>query len=157
MATWDSSEFKDLDGTYLPTRERFLMGMGLVGKSSRMGPVFLAVLIVIVLAAIVSFIVTKTRTRAKKARIIKQQQSDTISYIDCTMPSSVLPMPMTSGSYCSAEADVSSVLGQSLSYSLSPQRYPYLAEYQGAELRSIHRHDSMMISSRISAKNHSST
>merc|ERR1712001_793218 len=50
-------EFKNLDGTYLPTRERLLMGMGLLGKSSsKIGPVFLAVLIIILAAAIVSVI-----------------------------------------------------------------------------------------------------
>ena len=65
---------------FTATRERLLMGMGLLGKSSsKMGPVFLAVLIIILAAAIVSVIVTKTRTKAKKARILKQQQSSSSS------------------------------------------------------------------------------
>lgn len=128
-------EFKDLNYSYqyLPSREKLLMGMGLVGsKSSRVGPVFLAVLIIIVAAAIVSFIVTKSRTRAKKARIIKQQ-SDTISNLNNSPSSSILMMQNSS-------MDMT-VLGQSISYSLSQQRYPYFEEYQGAELRSIHRNE----------------
>merc|ERR1719270_2364323 len=69
-------EFKDLDGTYLPTRERLLMGMGLVGRTgSKFVPVFSAVFIIIVAAVIVSVIITKTRTKAKRARIIKEHQS----------------------------------------------------------------------------------
>lgn len=169
-------EFKDLDGTYLPTRERLLMGMGLVGSTSKVGPVFLAVFFIILAAGVVSFIVTRTRTKAKKARIIKQQtSSDTISHLDSiSSPSacSVLSLGSTgsspmgvsglhsgsSGYYCSTptlNTDMT-VLGQSISYSLSHQRYPYLANYQGAELRSIHRqHDnnrSMIVSSRIPAK-----
>lgn len=168
-------EFKDLNHSYqfLPTREKLLMGMGLVGKtSSRVGPVFLAVLIIIVAAAIVSFIVTRTRTRAKKARIMKQQQAsspDTISSssLDCvsSSPSSILQMQRCSlNNYQASKPSVMdmSVLGQSISYSLShQQRYPYSQDYyhQGAELRSIHRHDTnrnhcMMISSRIPAKHH---
>lgn len=150
-------EFKDLDGTYLPTRERLFMGMGSVVKSSQVNQVFLAVLIFIVVVAIVLFIITQIRTKAKRARIIKQQRSDTISYIDCTVTpsSSVLPMPMTS----SGDMSYADTRGQSISYiTLSQQRYPYLAEYQGA----IHRHDttndhSMMVSSRIPAKNHRSS
>lgn len=153
-------EFKDLDGTYLPTRERLLMGMGLLGKSSsKIGPVFLAVLIIILAAAIVSVIVTKTRTKAKKARILKQQQSssssDTISHIDCaaTTSGSSIPVqsiyPVNHSGYCS---DMT-VLGQSISYSLSRDRFPYIIEHQGAELRNIHDPNrSMMVSSRIPAK-----
>jgi len=141
-------EFKDLDGTYLPTREKLLMGMGLVtGKTSKVGPVFLAVLILIVVAAVVSFIVTRTRTRAKRARLQQQQSSsDTISHIDC---GSGYSTPSSSpnnvhGTYSRGVSNMGyttrdlSVLGQSISYSLSQQRYPYLAECQGVELRSIH-------------------
>merc|ERR1712018_400136 len=136
--------------------------MGLLGKSSsKMGPVFLAVLIIILAAAIVSVIVTKSRTKAKKARILKQQQSssssDTISHIDCvaTTSGNSIPVqsiyPVTSGSgYCS---DMT-VLGQSISYSLSRDRFPYIIEHQGAELRnSPDPNRSMMVSSRIPAKN----
>jgi len=141
-------EFKDLDGTYLPTREKLFMGMGLVtGKTSKVGPVFLAVLILIVVAAVVSFIVTRTRTRAKRARLQQQQSSsDTISHIDC---GSGYSTPSSSpnnvhGTYSRGVSNMGyttrdlSVLGQSISYSLSQQRYPYLAECQGVELRSIH-------------------
>jgi hypothetical protein len=149
-------EFKDLDGTYLPTRERLLMSMGLLGKSSKAGPVFLAVFFIILAAAIVSVIVTRTRSRAKKARILTQSNVD-MSHID-VLPTRSNPV-LSSGSsssisgsgYCSS-TDLT-VLGQSISYTLSQQRYPYLADYQGAELRSIHRHDSTnrMVSSRIPA------
>lgn len=161
-------EFKDLDGTYLPTRERLLMGMGLVGRTgSKFVPVFSAVFIIIVAAVIVSVIITKTRTKAKRARIIKQQQQtslDTISNLDSvSSPSSVLPMrslysaaSMDSGSYYPNETNMI-VLGQSISYSLSQQSSPYSADFQGAEMRSYHRsydnsNQSMMVQSRIPAK-----
>jgi len=161
-------EFKDLDGTYLPTRERLLMGMGLVGRTgSKFVPVFSAVFIIIVAAVIVSVIITKTRTKAKRARIIKQQQQtslDTISNLDSvSSPPSVLPMrslysaaSMDSGSYYPNETNMI-VLGQSISYSLSQQSSPYSADFQGAEMRSYHRsydnsNRSMMVQSRIPAK-----
>jgi len=161
-------EFKDLDGTYLPTRERLLMGMGLMGRTgSKFVPVFSAVFIIIVAAVIVSVIITKTRTKAKRARIIKQQQQtslDTISNLDSvSSPSSVLPMrslysaaSMDSGSYYPNETNMI-VLGQSISYSLSQQSSPYSADFQGAEMRSYHRsydnsNQSMMVQSRIPAK-----
>lgn len=61
--------------SFAATRERLLMGMGLLGKSgSQVGPAFLAVLLIIVAAVIVSLVVTRTRTKAKKARILRQQQ-----------------------------------------------------------------------------------
>ena len=75
-------KFLNWNSIFAATREKLLMGMGLVtGKTSKVGPVFLAVLILIVVAAVVSFIVTRTRTRAKRARLQQQQQqqsSDTI-------------------------------------------------------------------------------
>ena len=64
------------------TRERLLMGMGLVGRTgSKFVPVFSAVFIIIVAAVIVSVIITKTRTKAKRARIIKQQQQTSLDTI----------------------------------------------------------------------------
>ena len=63
---------------FTATRERLFMGMGSVVKSSQVNQVFLAVLIFIVVVAIVLFIITQIRTKAKRARIIKQQRSDTI-------------------------------------------------------------------------------
>ena len=55
------------------------MGMGLLGngKTSKVGRVFLAVLIVIIVAATVSVVYTRSRTRAKKARILRQEQQGT--------------------------------------------------------------------------------
>ena len=78
--SWKEKKFLNWNSIFAATREKLLMGMGLVtGKTSKVGPVFLAVLILIVVAAVVSFIVTRTRTRAKRARLQQQQSSsDTI-------------------------------------------------------------------------------
>ena len=69
---------------FLAFRERLLMDMGLLVKSSsKAGPVFVAVIIIVVVVALIGAILTRFRTKAKKARIQKQQQnipssSDTI-------------------------------------------------------------------------------
>jgi len=153
-------EFKDLDGTYLPSRERLLMDMGLLVKSSsKAGPVFVAVIIIVVVVALVGAILTRFRTKAKKARIQKQQQnnipsssSDTISQIDSahtTVAGSaqvhgVFPVNnrLNHGSRsCSKDF---SVLSHPVSYIYDPR------EHQGVELWNIHSpNHSMMIQSRI--------
>merc|ERR1712203_1096115 len=153
-------EFKDLDGTYLPSRERLLMDMGLLVKSSsKAGPVFVAVIIIVVVVALAGAILTRFRTKAKKARIQKQQQnniptssSDTISQIDSahtTVAGSaqvhgVFPVNnrLNHGSRsCSKDF---SVLSHPVSYIYDPR------EHQGVELWNIHSpNHSMMIQSRI--------
>ena len=53
------------------------MDMGLLVKSSsKAGPVFVAVIIIVVVVALVGAILTRFRTKAKKARIQKQQQKN---------------------------------------------------------------------------------
>jgi len=147
-------EFKDLDGTYLPTRER-LLGMGHMGiPSSKIGPVFLAGIIIILAFGGVMCLVTSYRTKVKKARIMKQHtlssQPETISHLDSvSSPSSVLPMTglntsaslASGGVYCSGSVH-HSVMEQSISYSLSHQHrsYPYIADFQGVQSRIPAKH-----------------
>jgi len=54
-------EFKDLDGTYLPTRERLIAEL----SNSRPGQIFLGSMFVILAAAGISAIFTKRRTKSK--------------------------------------------------------------------------------------------
>lgn len=110
-------EFKDLDGSYLPTRERFLMGLG---RPSYLGHAFWAVLTIVVLAALISAIYTRTRTRAKRQKIIRQQQADNnMSALSCVNEGSdSIPSNLASGGSLTGSYDLS-VLGQSISYSLS--------------------------------------
>lgn len=145
-------EFKDLDGTYLPTREK-LLGLGHMGiPSSEIGPVFWGALIIIIAFGGVVCMFTSCRTRTKKARIMREQtlssQPESISHLDSvSSPSSVLPMTglntsasLAYGGHCTGS--VHSVMEQSISYSLSHQHrsYPYIADFQGVQSRIPAKH-----------------
>merc|ERR1719270_3246464 len=146
-------EFKDLDGTYLPTREK-LLGLGHMGiPSSEIGPVFWGALIIIIAFGGVVCMFTSCRTRTKKARIMREQtlssQPESISHLDSvSSPSSVLPMTGLNtsaslaygGGHCTGS--VHSVMEQSISYSLSHQHrsYPYIADFQGVQSRIPAKH-----------------
>lgn len=56
-------EFKDLDGSYLPARERLIMG-----QNSNIGHAFLVVLLIVMAAIVASVIFTLKRTRSRKTR-----------------------------------------------------------------------------------------
>jgi len=147
-------EFKDLDGTYLPTRERLFMGMHVGIPSSKIEPVFWVALCIIIGIAIIGYVVTKFRDKKRRARIMKQRtlssQPETISHLDSvSSPSSVLPMSSLNPAASMASGSIglhggytsSTVMEQSISYSLSQQRsYPCLANFQGVQSRIPAKH-----------------
>ncbi|XP_059098088.1 pro-epidermal growth factor-like isoform X1 [Tigriopus californicus] len=102
-------EFKDLDGTYLPTRERFLML-----RNSRVGQAMILVLTIVITAVIISAIVTKMRTRSKlrnlaaEAAELQQQNQYRMS------GDSIFSIGMSESSTPGHD-----VMGQSISYQLS--------------------------------------
>lgn len=102
-------EFKDLDGTYLPTRERFLML-----RNSRVGQAMILVLTIVITAVIISAIVTKMRTRSKlrnlaaEAAELQQQNQYRMS------GDSIFSIGMSESSVPGRD-----VMGQSISYQLS--------------------------------------